>query len=217
MSKSLRIISVSLALIVNALLGMGCAQPQLLAAGKTEPVQLEARGPGTVFASIETAALDALTYAYLQARAASFRGSTELMRGGTIYATPGGYSYGEIHVASPRSVHRIWYTLKPQDVARFHVYPRHTSFRINRFNERPTREDRRSVSVIDPLHRPIYFLHPSLMIREYRGEDHGLREVANLQHPTRTQIFAKRREELQFGIASNQPEATPGSPTPLLR
>jgi hypothetical protein len=191
MNWNLRIIGVSLALIVTVPLGLGCAQlPQLLAARKTEPAQLEARGPGTVFASIEAAAVDSLTYAYLQAQAAH---DTELMRGGTIYATRGGYSYGEIHVARPLSAHRVTFTLKPQDVARFLIYSRDSSHDVNPANERPSRPDRRSVNVIDPLHRPIYILHPSLVIREYRGEDHEIAEVADLRHPTRTQIFASGR------------------------
>lgn len=189
MNKNLRTIGVSLALIVNAPLGLGCAQlPQLLAARKTEPVQLEARGPGTVLASIEAAAVDALTYAYLQAQAAH---ETELMRAGTIYATRGDYSYGEIHVAKSSSALRVTYTLKPQDVARFLIYPRIRNRCVNRANERPSWLDRRSVDMIDPLHRPIYILHPSLVIREYRGEDHELTEVADLRHPTRTQSFSR--------------------------
>jgi hypothetical protein len=146
---------------------------------------LEARGPGAVFASIEAAAIDALTYAYLQAQAAH---NTELMRGGTIYATRGGYSYGEIHVAKRLRAGQITYTLKPQDVARFHIYPRDRHY-VNRANERPSRVDRRTVNVIDPLHRPLYILHPSLAIRAYRGVGHELVEVANLRRPSRVLRF----------------------------
>jgi hypothetical protein len=187
MSRNLRIIGVSLALTVDALLGLGCAQlPQLLA-HKTEPVQLEARGPGAEFPSIEAAAVDALTYAYLQAQAAH---GTELMRGGTIYRVGEGFSYGEILVAGPWGAHRISYTLGPQDVARFTLYPRVNNPDVDLGNERPSPADRRSVSVIDPLHRPLYILHPSLMIREYRGEDHELTEVADLRHPARSVLLA---------------------------
>ena len=64
--------------------------------------------------------------------------------------------------------------MKPQDVARFHIYPRDNDFVVNRANERPSRVDRRSVSLTDPLHRPLYILHPSLVVREYRGEGHEL-------------------------------------------
>jgi hypothetical protein len=148
--------------------------------GASQP--LEARGPGAVFASIEAAAIDALTYAYLQALAA---GEAELMRGGAIRTSGAGYSYGEIHVAKPHRAHRIAYSLEPRDVARFAIYPRDSDHDVNRANERPSRVDRRCVSTIDPLHRPLYILHPSLAIRAYRGEGHELVEVANLRRPAR--------------------------------
>jgi hypothetical protein len=178
---------VNLAVIVSAPLILGCAQLQIPAARELKLLQSKAQGPGTLFGCIEAAAVDALTYAYQQARAARFGERTaELMRGGTIYATPGGYSYGEIHVAKSRRAQQVTYTLEPQDVARFLIYPRVHDRRIDRANERPSPEDRYSVNEIDPLGRPIYILHPSLMIREYRGEDRGLREVAQLLNSTRT-------------------------------
>ncbi len=49
-----------------------------------------------------------------------------------------------------------------------------------------------AVSVFDPLHRPLYILHPSLVIREYHGEGHDTAEVADLRHPTQTKVFAKK-------------------------
>jgi hypothetical protein len=147
---------------------------------------LEAQGPGTVFPSIEAAAIDALTYAYLSAQALR---DTERMRGGTIYATRGGYSYGEVHVAGPLNAHRVSYTLAPGDVARFVIYPRDGDRDVDRGNERPSRADRRAVTFTDPLHRPLYILHPSLAIREYRGEGHDLAEVANLRRPSRLPGF----------------------------
>ena len=188
-------------LTLAAVLGMGCAQvPQApplavttfdgpaLAITPFDPLEggLQAQGPGTVFPSIEAAAVDALTYAYLSGQAAR---STELMRGGTIHATGGGYSYGEIHVAKPASAHRVTYTLKPQDVARFATYPRDFRRDVNRANERPSMVDRRAVSFTDPLHRPLYILHPSLAIREYRGDGYELAEVANLRRPSRVPGF----------------------------
>jgi hypothetical protein len=84
----------------------------------------------------------------------------------------------------PLSAHRVSYTLKSQDVARFAIYPRDRDRDVNRANERPSMRDRRTVSFIDPLHRPLYILHPSLVIREYRGEDHELVEAANLRRPS---------------------------------
>ena len=188
-------------LALAAVLGLGCAQvsqaPPLAVTTFDRPplavttfgageAGLEAQGPGTVFSSIEAAAVDALTYAYLSGQAAH---STELMRGGTIHAKNGGYSYSVIHVAKPSSAHRVTYTLKSQDVARFATYPQDLNRDVNRTNERPSMVDRRAVSFTDPLHRPLYILHPSLAIREYRGDDHELAEVANLRRPSRVPGF----------------------------
>lgn len=148
---------------------------------------LYARGPGALFTSVEAAAVDALTYAYLQARESR---STERIRGGTIYPVGDRYSYGEIQIANPLSPHRISYRFGPHEVARFHAYPVYRDLRANRANERLSRMDRRSVSFIDPLHRPLYVLHPSLRIRAYRGEDSQRVEVADLRRPERAPLFA---------------------------
>ena len=76
-------------------------QPRLAvvaAAFEAAPLQLEAEGPGALFTSIDAAAIDALAYAYLQARGAC---DPEFMRGGTIHPVGEGYySYGEIHRAN---------------------------------------------------------------------------------------------------------------------
>ncbi len=177
MKRSLRIFGVNLAITLIGLLGLGCAQmgPVLTAFGKA-PVQLEARGPGTRFGSIDAAAVDALTYAYLQARDAH---DTKRMRGGTIYRVDGRFSYGEIQVAGPLLPTQITYALKPQDVGRFQIYYRTYD---DRKAERPSPGDRISVRT-DPLHRPLYILHPSLVIRVFRGEDTELVDVADLRHP----------------------------------
>ena len=178
------------ALSLTALLGLGCAQVPLLASLRSDSVQLEAWGPGTVFASVEAAAVDALTYAYLQAQAAH---DTELVRGGTIYRVGKGYSYSEIHVAGRQVPNEIRYTLEPQDVARFAIYSRTGNRDVDDGNERPSRADRGSVSFVDPLHRPLYILHPSLMIREYRDDDHELTDVADLRHPARSILLAEEK------------------------
>ncbi len=171
---------IGLGLIV-ALAISGCAQMGNFLAGLDTRPQLEAWGPGTVFPSIEAAAVDALVYTYLQASNAN---DTERMRAGTIYRVDTGYSYGEIHVASSLLEYRIAYPLKPQDVARFHMYPFATDRDVNRGNERTSQADRRSVAVTDPLHRPLFILHPSLVIREYRGRNDEVLAVADLRHPT---------------------------------
>jgi len=180
-------------LTATALLGLACAPLHLsankMSALRAAPLDLEAQGPGTVFPSVEAAAVDALIYSHLQALDAR---DTERMRAGTIHRLGDGYSYDEIHLAGVLSRHHIRYALKPQDVARFHIYPRGNDFVVNRANERPSRVDRRSVSLTDPLHRPLYILHPSLVVREYRGEGHEFVEVANLRRPERAPLFAGR-------------------------
>ena len=170
------------------------------AAFAAAPLQLEAKGPGTLFGSIDAAAIDALTYAYLQAQAAC---DTEFMRGGTIHPVDGGYySYGETHRAKSGSLHQISYFLKPQDVARFHLYPVNRDTSVNRINERPSWVDLRSVSAVDPFNRPLYILHPSLSIRAYRGEGADLVDVASLHRPVRPQLLA--------GKCSSQPPTLGG-------
>ena len=187
-----------LILALATLLGLGCAQlPQFsldfAAALKARPLDLEARGPGSVFDSIDAAAVDALTFCYLQARKT---GDMERMRAGTIERSGAGYAYREIHVANPLEQRRIEYVFAPQDVARFHVYPPHSDREINRASERLSSKDWRSVSVIDPLHRSLYVLHPSLVIRAYHGVDSEVEEVASLRGPAREwgwpSPFAKR-------------------------
>ena len=185
MREQLRVIGLSL---IAALATSGCAQMgHFLAALDTKP-RLEAWGPETVFPSIEAAAVDALIYTYLQARNDQ---DMQRMRAGTIYSVETGYSYGEIHVAPNQLEHLIAYPLKKQDVARFHMYPAAKNLDVNRGRERATQTDRRSVAVTDPLHRPLFILHPSLVIREYRGRDAETVEVADLRHPKPAILVAR--------------------------
>jgi hypothetical protein len=133
-----------------------------------------------------------LTFSYLQAREA---GDLRRMRAGAIRRSGAGYTYGEIHVAKPWTPRQIEYVIEGQDVARFHFYPPHTDRDVNRVSERLSNRDWRSVSVIDPLHRSLYVLHPSLAIRAYHA-DREFVELANLAGPARAWewplVFATR-------------------------
>ena len=162
-------------------------QPPAKASLRGGVQSLHARGPGALFTSVEAAAIDALTYAYLQARESR---DTARIRGGTIYPVGDRYSYGEIQLGYPLSPHRISYRFGPHEVARFHAYPVYRDRQANRANERLSQVDRRSVSVIDPLHRPLYVLHPSLAIRAYRGEGSQRVEVTDLRRQERAPLFA---------------------------
>jgi hypothetical protein len=184
MRDQIRVIGLSL---IAALVTLGCAPMGYFTANLEDRPQLEAWGPETVFPSIEAAAVDALIYSYLQARNEH---DMERMRAGTIYSVNTGYSYGEIHVAKALLERLINYPLKQRDVARFHLYPLTSSYEDNRTNERASQEDRRSVAVTDPLHRPLFILHPSLVIREYRGRDDAVVAVANLRRPKRVILIA---------------------------
>jgi hypothetical protein len=175
MKRRIRLLTLS---VIAVLATLGCSQMSIfLTALDTKP-QLEAWGPGTVFPSVETAAVDALIYTYLRADRAH---DTDRMYGGTIYKLAEGYSYGEVHAASGLLAHKIAYPLKSQDVARFHMYPIVSDHDVNRTNEGASSADRRSVAVTDPEHRPLFVLHPSLVIREYRGKAHQAVEVADLR------------------------------------
>jgi len=181
---------------LTAALEFGCAQlPQLpadFAALKAPPLELQARGPGALFDSVDAAAVDALKFCYLQAREA---GDLQRMRAGTIRRVAAGYTYGEIQVAKPWAQRQIQYVVDPRDVARFHVYPPDTDRDVNRASERVSPRDWHSVRVIDPLHRSLYVLHPSLAIRAYRA-DRQIVEIADLNGPARRwkwpSVFAQR-------------------------
>jgi len=184
MSVERRFIGLGLTL---ALATTGCApMGRFLTALDNKP-QLEAWGPETVFPTVEGAAIDALIYTYLRAKTEN---DTERMRGGTIYRVDKGYSYGEIHAASRLVAYQITYPLKQQDAARFHMYPITTGHAVNRANERASQRDRRSVAVKDPLHRPLFILHPSLVIREYRDRGDEVIALADLRHPKRMTLIA---------------------------
>ena len=183
MHRILRNLAVGLMIPVAGVAGLGCAR--MPAGFGVVPPPLEAQGPGTVFPSIEDAAIDALIYAYLHAEAAR----DQRMRGGTIHPTPGGYTYDEVIVASRVDPSAISYRLKPQDVARFHLYAEPVRL-DNRIPEEPTDSDRRSVRFWDPLHRPLYVLHPSFVVRVLRGSTGELVDVADLRQPGRELLVA---------------------------
>jgi hypothetical protein len=70
------------------------------------------------------------------------------------------------------------------------MYPLEPDSDVEYANERATQADRRSVAVTDPLHRPLFILHPSLVIREYRGRDAEVVAVADLRHPKSVILIA---------------------------
>jgi cytochrome c oxidase cbb3-type subunit 2 len=185
MSVKLRFVELGLTL---ALATSGCIPMEHFRASLANEPQLEAWGPETVFPTVEDAAIDALIYTYLQSETET---DTQRMRGGTIYRVDKNFSYGEIYAARGLLSHRISYPLRQQDAARFHMYAITTDHAVNRANERASQGDRRSVDVTDPLHRPLFILHPSLAIREYRGSGKRVVALADLRRSQRAILIAR--------------------------
>jgi len=129
----------------------------------------EIRGPGAVFESIEAAVLDALRHAHREASPID----RQRLGVGVIYRVADGYSYGDVKrsaALSPLQPHRVRYQLRAIDVARYVIPPRSRQPHINRANEQPSREEKRIVDEVDPQHRPLYQLTPSLHVVRYDGE-----------------------------------------------
>lgn len=165
--------SKNLIVSVICILGLGCATHS----GDRAGVTYEPSGPGTIFPTIEMAAVDGLAYGY---KSGLEENNAELSRGGTIVRVHGGYTYGDLVVASPLAPMQIRYKLGSRDVAHFRVYPRTTNSTQNLRNERISRTDRNIVDDRDPGHRPFFVLTPKLMVRAYRGDVVGTESIADL-------------------------------------
>lgn len=183
-----KLFGVACGLFAAGLLAMGCASTV-----GSPLLPIGAHGPKTVFPSVEAAAFDALSYSYLQSRAMR-RPSRAL--GGSIYPVRGGFSYEEPIVAEKFSPDEVVYSLRRQDVAHFHTYPKHWDSRVNKARETLSKSDRTVVNSLDPLHRPSFILTPRLKVKVYRSEDEGTQYLAKLGDPS---------EARQFTIASAPP------------
>jgi hypothetical protein len=118
----------------------------------------EAAGPGSVFPTIETAALDALAFAAEQQAGAR----REL--GGTIVVSRGGYTY-----EPPRQGDRAGVTLVlgARDVAWYYTHGPRSEHAENVANERLSARDRRMVDRVDPQHRALFVRTPSGRVLRY--------------------------------------------------
>ena len=146
-------------------------------------------GPGTLFASIDGAASDALSWAHQLQREGR---SPRLSRGGTIVAVEGRYTYGELVTARRSAPDKLVLELGVSAVAHFHTYPRQGG-PIDRRNESHSRADRWVVDRLDSQRRPSYILTPSLRVVAYHGRAEARTSdllVANLSQPADGQILA---------------------------
>lgn len=144
---------------------------------------VEPRGPGAVFATIEGAAVDALSYSFLASRQTLV--SPRAARGGGIHAVDGGYSYDEPTVATDCAFDELRYRLEKQDVAHFRHDPDRPATRPLGSRRGLSRKDRRFVDLRDPVHRPLYLLTSSRFIRVYPGSAVGTQTIARVQIGTR--------------------------------
>jgi hypothetical protein len=137
-----------------------------------------AEGPGSVFESVGAAAVDALTNAHLTAT----HRDRQRLRVGTIYRVENGFSYTapqRAAASSPLMRQSIRYRLRSIDVASYVIESGSEKARSGRSNEVPSYEEKRIVDELDPAHRPLYLLTPSLEVVRY-GRGGQLRAITSL-------------------------------------
>jgi hypothetical protein len=159
----------------------------------------QAHGPGAVFDSVEAAAIDALSHAHRTATLTD----RQRLRVGVIHRVAGGYSYTAAKrsgTSSPLMPHRVRYRLRASDVGRYIIPARSAKLHVNRMNEEPTREEKRIVDELDPAHRPLYQLTPSLNVVSYHqgGRTHV---VANLNDLALEPVSMASVVEGEFAIS----------------
>jgi hypothetical protein len=139
---------------------------------------LRAAGPGSVFPSVQAAALDALAYAHLEARPADW----SRLRVGTIRRVADGYAYSaprRARAVSPLRTPSVRYRLRANDVARYVIPPHGVRARRDRRDEAPSSKEMQIVDDLDPRHRPVYQLTPSLKVVRYQRGGPAI-AIANL-------------------------------------
>ncbi len=151
---------------------------------------LRAQGPGSIFSTVEDAALDALAYAHTK----RFPAGRPQVLAGAIERVDGGFSYGALAVSrrsSALSTSTARFRLGPDDVASFLVYSTRDNRRIDRLNESLSSSALRIVDEVDPMHRPIYLLTPSLNVISYDGTKP--QTIARLDAPRTQTVAASER------------------------
>ncbi len=173
--KIARMASMGSLLLGLGWLGVSCAVGPLQL-GQRGLAPAEPAGPGTVFVTVEDAAVDALAHAY---RKASRRQQRQRAWGGTVYRVEHGYSYEVPRAGFPDDPDSVQIALRDRDVAYFTTYPKGTP-RENELNESHSERDRRNVDEADPRHRPSFILTPSLQVKVYAGSRRGSEFVATV-------------------------------------
>jgi hypothetical protein len=141
------------------------------------------QGPGSVFATIDTAAMDALAYRYLATRQGV--STTRQASGGGIFPVEGGFSYDEPVVVGTGLEDRLRYRLRPTDVAHFRHDPVHRSITVGGQSRSLSSEVRSFVERRDPVKRPIYYLTAERFVRVYATGEEGEQTLARVESGTR--------------------------------
>ncbi len=146
-------------------------------------------GPGSVFPSVEAAAVDGLAFAHLEARRTD---RERAMHGATIFAAGDGFSYGPLQVARPSDPDHLTLALRPSDVAYFHTYPAGSPLE-DRLNEVHSPTDRANVEKMDPRRRPLFILTPSLRVRGYDAQRGAFDVADSAGERTDPHVLARER------------------------
>ena len=144
----------------------------LALAASVQAGERAATGPGTVFASVEAAAADALRFA-------AARSTSQRELGGTISRVDGGFSY-----AAPEAGDRdgVQLRLGREDVAWYYTHGTRDGGREeDRLNEGISQRDRAMVDRVDPAHRPLFVSTPTGRLLRYQGERLAVLSTASLR------------------------------------
>lgn len=162
---------------------------------------LTPRGPGSVFATLEEAGVDALAYSYLESR--QVVSSDRRARGGAIFPVEGGYSYDDPAVAGSGASEQLRYRLRSTDAAHFRHFPARTSLSMSAQHGSLSREARVFVEQRDPVNRPIFYLTPERFVRVYTASETGEQTLARVEWGARRGAM-----ELEMRAAINLTSAT---------
>ena len=176
----------SLSLLPLLLLSLACSTPQRA----IDDDALHAEGPGTLFTTVEAAVIDAMLHAHTSrfpaGRPHVLAGAIQRVDGGFRYAAP---ETSDRHSAlSPPVAH---FRLGPNDVASYLVYSRVDERSLDRQTAKLILKARHITDDVDPLHRPVYLLTPSLTIVAYDGTT--ARTLSRLEDARPTTLAASRR------------------------
>lgn len=178
------------------LLAIGCASDPAARTTGNAPTGASADAPSAVFASIDEAAVAALSDAHSRVRAAT----RQSLQVGTIREVKGGYSWSEPRIAdswiqaNPPPVVRV--RLATEDVATYVVHPVSGDSNVDRANESLNGSEKKLLGGGGARPRPVYLLTPSLAVvrHEIGGTPYPVAELGVAPRGARAAIRTADRE-----------------------